>query len=110
MANDKVIELTDQNFDTTIKEDGPPVLVDFWAPWCGPCRNMGPILDEIAEEYDGRLRIAKVNTDEHQEAANRYGVRGIPAFRLFKAGELVESANGQMYKEDLTAAIDPHLS
>ena len=103
----KYVELTKENFDDTIKEG--VVLVDFWAPWCGPCRMIAPVIEELAEEYDGKATIAKVNTDEEQEIAVKYGIRSIPTILFFKNGELVDqmvgAAGKQVFKEKLDALL-----
>ena len=109
MASENVIELTDDNYESTIKDSSEPVLIDFWAEWCGPCRRVGPIIDELATEYDGKVKICKVNIDEHQNAANQLGVRSIPTIALFKGGELVERMVGAQPKDILTEAIDKIL-
>ena len=103
----KYVELTKENFDDTIKEG--VVLVDFWAPWCGPCRMIAPVIEELAEEYDGKATIAKVNTDEEQEIAVKYGIRSIPTILFFKNGELVDqmvgAAGKQVFEEKLNALL-----
>jgi thioredoxin len=105
-----LMELTDQNFDETIKNSETPVLVDFWAPWCGPCRMIGPIVEELAGEYEGRLTVAKFNVDDNQATPAKFGIRGIPTVILFKGGEVAEQVVGAVPKAKLAGLIDQHLS
>ena len=105
----EMITLTDDNFDGEIKKAALPVLVDLWAPWCGPCRAVTPILEELAVEYDGRLIIAKLNVDENQSAPARLGVRSIPSLLLFKDGQEVERLVGARPKNGMKAALEPWL-
>ena len=103
-----VVELTDDTFETTIQGD-LPVLVDFWAPWCGPCKMIAPVVEEIAAEYTGKAVICKVNTDEHRDAAIQYGINAIPTLILFKNGQIEKKWVGLTGKKDLTAALDELL-
>ncbi len=103
------IPLTDADFDSTLDREGP-VLVDFWAPWCGPCKAIAPLLEELAADYGEAATIAKVNVDENQEKAAAYGVRAIPTLVLFKDGKAVQTLVGVQGKAALKAAIDAHLS
>ena len=107
MANP--IHITDDTFDAEVLKSDIPVLTDFWAKWCGPCRAIAPILEEIAEEYDGPLKIAKVDVDENNRMARRYGVQGITTLMLFKNGQPVERLVGAMPKAQLLSAVRPHL-
>ena len=100
-----VIELTDATFEETISGD-TPVLVDFWAPWCGPCKMIAPMIAEISEEYDGKAVICKIDTDEQREAAVKHGISAIPTIILFQSGEVKNNWVGLTSKDDLTAAID----
>ena len=100
----KYIELTSSNVDATIKEGIS--LVDFWAPWCGPCRMIAPVIEELAEEYEGKANICKVNTDEEQEIAARYGIRSIPTLIFFKDGEIVDQVVGAASKQAFTQKLD----
>ena len=100
-----VIELTDATFEETISGD-TPVLVDFWAPWCGPCKMIAPMIAEISEEYDGKAVICKIDTDEQREAAVKHGISAIPTIILFQSGEVKNKWVGLTSKDDLTAAID----
>ena len=103
------VELTDTNFKQTVSESSVPVLVDFWAPWCGPCRLIAPIVDELATEYDGKLQVGKVNTDDNQVIASEYNIRAIPTLMLFKDGEVVDQIVGQVSKDQLSARVDQIL-
>lgn len=103
-----VVELTDAEFDATIQGD-KPVLVDFWAPWCGPCKMIGPVIEEIANDYAGKATICKMNTDEHREAAMEYGISAIPTLILFKNGQIEKKWVGLTSKKDITAALDELL-
>lgn len=103
------MELNAANFEEKVLKSEKPVLVDFWAVWCGPCGMMSPIVDEIAAEQEGRLVVGKLNCDESMELAQNYGITGIPAFLLFKGGEVVEKVMGAMPKGELLAAIEKHL-
>lgn len=103
------MELNAANFEEKVLKSEKPVLVDFWAVWCGPCGMMSPIVDEIAAEQEGRLVVGKLNCDESMELAQSYGITGIPAFLLFKGGEVVEKVMGAMPKGELLAAIEKHL-
>jgi thioredoxin len=107
MASEKVKTLTDSNFDDE-KKSGV-VLVDFWAEWCGPCRRLGPTVDALATEFDGRATVAKLNVDENPTIPERYAVRGIPTLLLFKEGELTETIVGLRGKEDIAKLIERHL-
>ncbi len=101
--------VTDATFDAEVTQAALPVLVDYWAEWCGPCRMIAPILDEIAKEYAGRLTIAKLNVDENQQTPQKFGVRGIPTLMLFKNGNIEATKVGALSKSQLTAFIDSHI-
>lgn len=105
----KPIEVNDQEFGSKVLEADKPVLVDFWAPWCGPCRMVAPVLEELAGVYADRLTIAKVNTDDNQEVAGRLGIRGIPTLILFSGGREVERIVGALPKAALQARLDSAL-
>jgi len=107
--SDKIVQLTDDTFEQEVLNSDIPVLVDFWAEWCGPCKMIAPILDELAEEYDGRLKIAKLNIDENQATAPKYGVRGIPTLILVKNGNVEAQQVGAVSKSQLASFIDSHL-
>jgi len=104
-----IVEGTDFNFQQEVLQSDTPVLVDFWAPWCGPCRMVAPIIEEIAGEYEGKLKVVKLNTDENQDVAVRYGIRSIPTLGIFKDGKVVEAVIGAVPKKYLENKIKPHL-
>ena len=106
----KVIEGTDMNFEKEVLESDTPVLVDFWAPWCGPCRLVSPVVEEIAENYEGKIKVVKLNTDENQDTAITYGIRSIPTLGIFKDGQVVDSVIGAVPKQHLEEKIKPHLA
>ncbi len=107
---DNEITLTDQNFDLMIQNGTEPILVDFWAPWCMPCRMVAPILSEIADEYKGNIKVGKLNVDENPQIALRFGITGIPSMLLFKGGHKVDQWVGAMPKPILEEALKPHLN
>ncbi len=106
MASPNVVTLTEQNFAQEVLKSTAPILVDFWAEWCGPCKMIAPVLDELADEFVGRARIGKVNIDEHQSLAAQYNVRAIPTLLLFKQGQVVEQLVGAKSKRDLKASLE----
>ena len=101
--------VTDGSFGVDVLQADKPVLVDYWAEWCGPCKMIAPILDEVSKEYAGRLQIAKMNVDENRDVPAKFGIRGIPTLMLFKGGELAATKVGALSKAQLTAFIDGHL-
>ena len=109
MASEKVVQITDHDFDEQVIKGKGLILVDFWAEWCGPCRMVAPILDELAVEYEGQVTIAKLNVDENREAASRFGIRSIPTILFFKDGAQVEQVIGALPKSALKAKVQQHL-
>jgi thioredoxin 1 len=106
MSSSNIVTLTAENFDQEVLKSSTPVLVDFWAEWCGPCKMVAPILDELASEYDGKVKIGKVNIDDHQSLASEYGIRAIPTLLLFKAGQVADQIVGLRSKRDFKAKLD----
>jgi thioredoxin 1 len=109
MASEKIQTLTDANFEQTLNTSAQPILVDFWAEWCGPCRRLAPTVDELATDYDGKLVVAKMNVDENPNTPMRFSIRGIPTLLLFKRGQIVEQVVGLADKESLKRMIDKHV-
>ncbi|NCP77906.1 MAG: thioredoxin [Desulfuromonadales bacterium] len=109
MAGDKVCAFTDDNFEAEVLKSSEPVLVDFWATWCAPCKAIGPIVEELAESYAGRIKIGKVNVDENQATPGQYGVRGIPTLVLFKDGKVVDQLVGAVPRNQLEALLEKAL-
>ncbi len=107
--SDNIVYLTDESFQTEVLDSTEPVLVDYWAEWCGPCKMIAPILTEIADEYQGKVKIAKLNIDENPQTPPRYGIRGIPTLMLFKNGNVEATKVGALSKSQLTAFIDTNL-
>lgn len=105
----KITEVGDGNFESEVIKSGLPVLVDFWAPWCGPCNSIAPIVEELAGEYEGRLKIAKLNVDDHPATASRYGIRGIPNLIILKGGAVKEQIVGAVAKARLVSSIEKAL-
>ena len=108
--SDNIIQVTDDSFEQEVLQAGVPVLVDYWADWCGPCKMISPILDEVAKEYAGKLKVCKLNIDENQSTPPKFGIRGIPTLMLFKDGQLAATKVGAMSKAQLTAFIDQQLA
>lgn len=105
----KPIEVTDGNFQHEVLESDIPVLVDFWAVWCGPCKMIAPVVEELAGEYDGKLKVGKLDVDNNPETSMKFGVRSIPTLMVFKKGQVVEQIIGAMPKRTLVAKLSPHL-
>lgn len=109
MANDKIVSLTDDTFKSEVLESTTPVLVDFWAAWCGPCKMIAPVLDELADDYAGKVKIAKLNVDDHSRTAGELGVMSIPTLMIYKNGQMVERVVGFTPKEQLAKVLDKVL-
>ena len=109
MAAENVQTFTDGNFDDSVLKSAPPVLVDFWAEWCGPCKRLGPTVDALASEYAGKVTVGKMNIDENPKVPETYQIRGIPTILIFKGGQVVESVVGLAQKEDLKKVLDKHI-
>jgi thioredoxin 1 len=104
-----VLSVTDNTFEQEVIKSEIPVLVDFWAPWCGPCKAVAPVVDDLSKEYEGRLKVVKLNTDENPKTAQAYSIKGIPSLFLFKAGQVVEQVVGAVPKSTLANAVNKHI-
>jgi thioredoxin 1 len=109
MSSELIKHVTDASFGAEVLQSDKPVLVDYWAEWCGPCKMIAPMLDELSKTYEGRVQIAKINVDENSQVPAQYGIRGIPTLQLWKNGELVRSMVGAKPKAELAAFLDAHL-
>ena len=109
MSSDLIKHITDASFDADVLNAAQPVLVDYWAEWCGPCKMIAPILDEVAKDYDGRLNIAKMNVDQNRDVPAKFGIRGIPTLMIFKSGQLAATKVGALSKAQLTAFINENI-
>ena len=107
--SEKIVYLTDDSFETEVLQSEQPVLVDYWADWCGPCKMIAPVLEEIADEYSGKVKVAKLNIDENSGTPPKYGIRGIPTLMLFKGGNVEATKVGALSKSQLTAFIDSNI-
>jgi len=107
--SEQIKNVSDASFEADVLQSGQPVLVDYWAAWCGPCKMIAPLLEEVASEYSGRLTVAKLNVDENQDTAAKYGIRGIPTLMLFKDGRAAATKVGALSKSQLTAFLDSTL-
>jgi thioredoxin 1 len=107
--SDAIVYVTDSSFDSEVLQSNTPVLVDYWAEWCGPCKMIGPILEDVAKDYAGKLKVAKLNIDENQDTPPKYGIRGIPTLMLFKNGNVEATKVGALSKTQLTAFLDANL-
>ncbi|MBC7357417.1 thioredoxin [Desulfacinum infernum DSM 9756] len=110
MAGKNVIEISDSSFEQEVLKSDLPVLVDFWAPWCGPCRAIAPVIDELSNEYAGKLKVAKCNVDENPNTPARFGIRAIPTLILFKDGNVTEQITGAVAKSQIAAAVEKVVS
>ena len=109
MSTKDIHHVTDDTFDPEVLKSDTPVLVDYWAEWCGPCKSIAPILDEVSKDYDGKLRVAKMNVDENRDVPSKYGIRGIPTLMLFKKGNVEATRVGALSKSQLTAFLDSNI-
>jgi len=109
-AGERIVEVTDSNFDSDVLKADQPVLVDFWAAWCGPCRALAPIVEEIATNYRGRVKVGKMDVDKNNATPQRYGIRGIPTLLIFKGGQVREQIVGYVPKETIQKALEKHLN
>ncbi len=110
MASEAIVEVTDANFDQLVLKSEQPVLIDFWAAWCGPCKALAPIVDEVAQSYTGRVKVGKMDVDKNAATPQRYGVRGIPTLLLFKDGQVKEQIVGYVAREVIEKALDKNLA
>jgi thioredoxin 1 len=110
MASEAIVEVTDANFDQLVLKSEQPVLVDFWAAWCGPCKALAPIVDEVAQSYTGRVKVGKMDVDKNAATPQRYGVRGIPTLLLFKDGQVKEQIVGYVARDVIEKALDKNLT
>ncbi len=106
MAEGKVVEISDSDFESEVLKSDLPILVDFWAPWCGPCKAIAPVIQEMSEELDGKVKFAKMNVDNNPETPGKFGIRAIPTLIFFKNGEVVDQVTGAVGKDQLTAMVE----
>lgn len=109
MAGDNVLQISDSDFNAQVVQSELPFLLDFWAPWCGPCKAIGPVVDELSQEFQGRLKVGKMNVDDNPSTPGKFGIRAIPTLIIFKGGEVVDQVTGAVGKQQLVAMIEKAL-